>query len=807
MVARLLSSLAFAWRSLVARPTFSIIVVACLALGIAVNTTVFAVFDAVLWRPYDFVQPDRLAVLKLRDPRDGDESGLAVAALQDIRRESRSFSGVGGIVSRSVTITDGDEPERLEGAWVSWDLFPILGTRPQLGRNFRQDEDAGAPPTVVLLSDDLWQRRFARDSSVLNSVMQINGQPHTVIGIMPRGFKFPETAELWVPFGDMGRADPRTARYVSAYGRLRDGITHDEASREFAALAGRLEQEHGLAEQGWAGTLVDLRTEFIPDDVRLVVLAMMGAVTFVLLIAVANVANLTLARTSARQREIAIRSALGAGRGRIVRQLVFEAIVMALIAGLVSVPLAKLGLSLVDRGMPAGDEVPYYIQWSIDHRVALYTVGISILVGIAFGLLPALQATSGDLQGALRDGGRGSSTGARRNRTRATLVVAEVALALVLLVGASLFVRSFASMEREQVGLDTSRITTLRYYLQGTEYDSAFKRQQRIEDIVRRVEALPGVESATASNLIPLDGGGRWSRVESEGRAFREEDAPWIWWSGVTAHWSRTLGLTLTAGRDLTESEAIGANPVAVIDQQLATSAWPNQDPLGRRFRMAGDTTLPWFTVVGVVRHYRQGQLGDRGEDPASVYVPLYYSVPRTAGLLVRTTGDPAGMNAPVRAAIRAADPVLPVFEVMTLDQVRRLGFWQYGLFGWMFGVFGVVALFLAAIGVYGVISYGVAQRTQEFGVRLALGAQRSDVLRMVVRHGLALAGTGIVVGLLGALGVTRVVGSLLVNVTPTDPVSFVGVSTFLALIAVVACVIPARRATSVDPIIALRSE
>jgi predicted permease len=471
------------------------------------------------------------------------------------------------------------------------------------------------------------------------------------------------------------------------------------------------------------------------------------------------------------------------------------------------VPLARLGLSLIDRGMPAGDEVPYYIHWSIDHRVVLYTVVVSILVGITFGLLPALQATAGDLQGALRDGGRGASSGAGKNRTRATLVVAEVALALILLVGASLFVRSFASLEKELVGMDTSRITTLRFFLEGSAYDSAYARQQRIEDIVRRVEALPGVESATASNLIPLDGGGRWSRAEVEGRSYREEDAPWIWWSGVTAHWGRTLGLTITAGRDLTDGEAAGASPVAVIDQQLASSLWPNDDPLGRRFRMAGSPDSTWFTVVGVVRHFRQGQLSDRDEDPASVYVPLYYLIPRTTGLLVRTAGDPASLNSPVRAAVRAADPVLPVFEVMTLDEVRRLSFWQYGLFGWMFGVFGAVALVLAAIGVYGVISYGVAQRTQEFGVRLALGAQRRDVLRMVVRHGLALAGMGIAAGVVGALGVTRLIGSLLVNVTPTDPVSFAGVSTFLAVVALVASLLPARRATAVDPIIALRSE
>jgi predicted permease len=807
VLSRWFAALAAAWRAVAARPAFSLIVVACLALGIAVNTTVFAVFDAILWRPYDFADPDRLAVLRLRNARTGGEAGLAVASFHDLRRESRSFQAIAGVNSRSLTITEGEEPERLEGARVSGNLFAMLGIRPQLGRDFRPDEDQAAPPTVVLISDRLWRRRFDADSGVLGRALQVDGQPYTIIGVMPTRFRFPEVADLWIPMGDLGRADGREDRYIRAYARLGEGVSHDQAAREFTALVSQIEQEHGLAEKGWTGDPVPLRTEFIPDDVRVVVLAMMGAVTFVLLIATANVANLTLARASSRQREIAIRSALGAGRGRIMRQLVNEAVLLALAAGALSIPLARLGLSLVDRGMPAGDEIPYYIHWSIDQRVVLYTVGVSILVGIAFGLLPAFQATTGDLQAALREGGRGSSGGAKRNRTRAALVVAEVSLALVLLVGASLFVRSFASMERELVGIDTSRITTLRFFLQGAAYDSSAARQQRIQEIIQRVEALPGVEAAAASNLIPLDGGGRWSRVEAEGRAYREQDAPLMWWSGVTAHWAKTLGLSVVEGRDLAEAEAAGTAPVAVIDQSLATALWPNERPLGRRFRAAGDSTLPWFTVVGVVRHFRQGQLSDRDEDPASVYVPMHFMVPRTTGLMVRTTGNPATLHAPVRAAIRDADPVLPVFSVMTMDEVRRLGFWEYGLFGWMFGVFGAVALVLAAIGVYGVIAYNVAQRTQEFGVRLALGAQRRDVLRMVVRHGLILAGTGIGIGIAGALGVTRVVASLLVNVTPTDPVSFIGVSLFLAVVALLASVLPARKATGVDPIIALRAE
>jgi putative ABC transport system permease protein len=800
------SPLRFAWRSLVSRPAFSLIVIACLTLGIAVNTTVFAVFDGILWRPFDFTKPEQLVVLGTRLERGDGTAGLSVLTFRDVQRESRSFEAMAAVSQRSMTITEGEEPERLIGASISWNLFPMLGQATQLGRGLRADEDAGAPPGVVLLSDGLWKRRFAADRGIIGRSVQVNGSPLTVIGVMPPRFMFPERAELWVPLGDYGRLDTRDRRSLSVFARLRENTSITEAEGEYSSIIKRLEAEAGLAALGWRGSITTLRDEFIPDDIRLVVTTMFGAVVFVLLIACANVANLMLARMTSRQREIAVRTALGAGRWTIIRHLVLEAVIMAMIAGVLSIPLARFGLRLVDRGIPAGDPAPYYIAWSIDNRVLLYTVIVSILTGIVFGLFPALQSTAGNLYGSLKEGGRGSGSSRAKNRTRSALVVAEVALALVLLVGASLFVRSFATLRQESVGFDTAPILTMRAFLEGTGYDSLFARQQRIEDIVRRVESLPGVTAVTASSLVPLDGGGTWSRPEVQGRAWREEDAPWMWWSGVTAGWSKTLDLDLVAGRDLSVSEASSRSPVAVIDDRLGATLWPNESALGRTFRMHGDSALPWFTVVGVVRHYRHGQLGDRDEDPASVYVPLPYLVPRGVGLMARVSGDPSTFVAAIRSQIRAADPLLPVYEVMPMDQVRALGYWQYELFGWMFGVFGAVALLLAAIGVYGVISYGVSQRTQEFGVRLALGAQPKGVLTLVVRGALQLAIIGIAIGLAGALGVTQALRSILV-VSPTDPVSFVGVATFLMLVAIVAGYFPARRATSVDPIVALRAE
>jgi predicted permease len=803
---RLLAPFKFAWRSLAARPAFSLIVIACLTLGIAVNTTVFAVFDGILWRPFDFRDPERLVVLQMRLLRSDGESGLAMPTFREVQQEARSFAAMAAVAERSITITEGDEPERLQGASVTWNTFPMLGKSPVLGRGFREDEDAGSAPSVVLLSDVLWRRRYGADPGVIGRTIQINGNPFTVVGVMEPRFKFPETAELWIPMGDFGRLDRRDQRYLQVFARLADGANVTAAEAEYTGLVQRIERDAGLASQGWSGKVTSLRDAFIPDDIRLIVTMMFGAVVFVLLIACANVANLMLARMTSRQREIAVRTALGAGRMSIVRQLVLEAVILALVAGALSVPLARIGMSLVDRGIPAGDPAPYYIEWRMDTRVLLYTIVISVLAGVIFGLFPALQSTSGNLHASLKEGGRGSGSSRAKNRTRSALVVAEVALALVLLVGASLFVRSFATLEQESVGFDTTPILTMRTFLQGSAYDSALARQQRIEDVVRRIEGLPGVSAAAASNLVPLDGGGNWSRTEIAGRAYREEDAPWMWWSGVTGNWSKTLGLELASGRDLTASEAISRSPVAVIDERLASQLWPDESALGRNFRMHNDTTLPWFTVVGVMRHYRQGQLGDRDEDPGSVYVPLPYSVPRNVGFMARVAGDPSAFVTAIRSQIREADAQMPVFEVMPMDEVRAMGYWQYALFGWMFGVFGAVALVLAAIGVYGVISYNVTQRTQEFGVRLALGAQQRGVLKLVVRGALQLAIVGIAIGLAGALGVTQLLRSILV-VSPTDPISFIGVAAFLAVVAILAGYFPARRATSVDPIVALRAE
>jgi putative ABC transport system permease protein len=799
----------YAGRTLRKNPAFTTIAVVCLAMGIATNTTLFSVFNAIVLRPFPATEPERLVAVWDVNPKTGNRNAVSYPSYLDLRDKTRSFNGLAAYTGRSVAITEGTEPARVRGQLVSANLFQLLGVQPQRGRLFRRDEDAAGAPGVVLLGDAVWQRLYGGDSSVVGRVISVNNQPHTVVGIMPADFKFPQAAELWLPMAPLLHADRRDARSVVMLARLKGDVTLAQANADLKAVTTRLKEQYGESDNDFVGTARPLREDFLPNDVKLIVSTMMGAVMFVLLIAVANVANLTLTRAVGRQRELAIRAAIGAGRFRIVRQLLTEAVIVALVAGVVAIPLTWQGLRLVDMGIPAEDPIPYYMKWSLDTPTLVYTAVVSLLTGVLFGLAPAVQAARGQLTSSLKEGARGASGGARHNRLRSALVVAEVALSLVLLVGASLFVRTFVGLGHMPVGFDPSRILTMRFYLPGERYDRTLAKQQIVDDIVRRVEALPGVEAATISNTIPLDGGGAGDGVIVEGQTVEKGKEPPIFWTGVGGHWLATLGVKLESGRTFTAAELRDSARVAVIDQTMAAKLWPKEDAIGRRFRLASDTSRQAFTVIGVARNIRIEGLDDNEAPQPSAFMPYYFLPVRNHGLMVRVRegSAPASVTSAVRGAIRAADPAVPVFNVQPMQKVRELSFWQYGLFGSMFGAFGAIALFLAAIGVYGVISYGVTQRTRELGVRVALGAQRRDVVGLVVRQGMSLAGIGIGVGLLGAVGVTRVVKSLLIGVSPTDPLSFGGVAAFLAGVALLASVIPARRATEVDPIVALRAE
>jgi putative ABC transport system permease protein len=802
-----LRDIRYAVRSLVHDAGVSAIVILCLSLGIGVNATLFSLVDGILIQSLPFADPDRLLILNESFERGGiRDAGVSYPDLKDFKERTTAFTSIAAISGRTIALTEGVEPERFSGAAMTWDMFPVLGVAPILGRHFNPEDDRPGAEPVVMLSHEVWQRRYQGDPSLIGRSVSVNGRPHTVVGVMPPGFLFPEQQKIWIPLAPLAEKDERTARNLFTFGRLKPGLDMARARADMKSMSAALAREYPTTSEGWSASAAPLSDEFIPDDVRLVLLTMMGAVTIVLMIACANVANLMLARASGRQREFCVRAALGAGRARLIKQLLIECVVLGLASAPLGLAIAYVGVWLLDQAVPPG-QVPYYIHWEISPRSIIYTIALSAMTGLVFGLAPALQAGRLNLQEALRDGARGSGQSGKRARLRNGLVIIEVAMALILLVGASLFVRSFLNLQSASPGFDTKPLLTARFFMSGESYATDDQKAQRVEDVVRRIEGLPGVTSMFASNFVPLDAGGGSGHAIVDGRTYPKGEEPTILFTAVTPHLYKTMGLPILKGRDFTDSEGLGKTPVAMINETMAKKLWPDADPVGRRFRLVERDAAEWFTVIGVGPDIRMFDMDDDTPDFSVAYVPYRFSGFANIGVTIRAAGDPAGLSAAVRNEIRSSDSALPIFSVRTMEDLRREGFWQFRLFGYMFGIFGIAALFLAGVGVYGVLSFSVSQRTQEMGVRIALGATQSDVLGLVVRQGVALAGAGVVLGLLGAFGITRVIRSLLYNVTPTDPISFGGVALFLAAIAVLASYLPARRATNVDPIIALRNE
>ena len=801
----MLQDLRYAVRSLWHSKGFAAVAIACLGLGIGLNTTIFSIVDGVMLKPYPYADPDRIVVLGTERRQDGDGAGLSLEDLHDWKDATASFSAIAAVNGRSMTVADGaGEPERHLGARTSWNLFRLLGVSPVRGRDFVESDDRPNAPGVVLLSHTLWVNRYRSDPGIVGRSLLVDAKPHTVIGIMPPGFAFPENQRLWVPLEPELQNDARDARYLFTFGRLRPGVSEEPALADLNAIAARLAREHPATNEGWSATIETLREAFLPADVTLILSLMMAGVTLVLFIACSNVANLLLARAARRRREIAVRVAIGASRWRIVRQLLTESVVLALVSVPIGVALAVFGTRLIEAQVPPED-VPYYITWSVDLRSLGYAIAVALTTALIFGFAPAVQATRRELQEGLREGGRGN-TGTRA-LLRNALVVAQISLALVALVGALLFVRSFRNLDTSELGFDTQSALTLRFYMTGAQYAPNGEKSRRVEDIVARVEALPGVEAAFASNWIPISGGGGGGPIEIEGRALDPRERPWISFVGATTNVHRALGLRIRHGRDFSDADFY--RDVAVINETMAKRVWPNGNPIGQRFRVwTQDNSRDWLTVVGVAADARLfGIDPSDAEAPAAALAPYPKSEAFSTGLTVRTAGNPAAIAPAVRSAIRASDPNLPISFVRTLEDVRRLEYWQFALYGWIFGAIGLVGLLLASVGVYGMLAYSVSQRTQEIGLRLALGADRRHVLTLVVGYGLRLAGIGVAVGLaLAALG-TPLARSLLYNVSPFDPLSFVAVATFLIGVALLASYIPARRATKVDPLVALREE
>ena len=801
-----MNDLRFAFRMLVKNPGFTAVVVLTLALGIGVNTTIFSLVNGVLLRPLPFHEPARLVFLDENLLQQGiARIGVSYPDYLDWRQQNQVFEDLGLFDDRKFTVTGGDEPERVEGAEITANLFSLLGLQPVLGRGFAVDEDQPAAAPVALLSHGLWQRRFGAAPDIVGQTISINGRSHTIVGVMPPGVSFPKASQVWTPLVVNELVRQRGARWFTGVARLKSGVTITEARAEMNTIAKRIAQENP-AHANIGVVMGPLREYWIETAGEMLWLSL-GAVGFVLAVACANVANLFLARATTRRKEFALRAALGASRWRTTRQLLVESLLLALISGALGLVLAQWGLDLVWATVPS-DYRLNWIQFPVDGRVLGFTLACALATSLVFGLAPAWGAARADLHEALKEGGRGASDGRERHRLRAGLVVAEVALAVVLVSGAGLTIASFLRLQRVETGFNPDRMLVFNLSLPSSKYPGAAERTAFYHQLTDRLAALPGVKTVAGVSHLPLAGGTWNNSYMVEGQDYANPaDVPVGNVRAATPGYFRTMEIPLLAGRDFTEADRADAAPVAIIDATLARHQFPKQDPLGKRLKLGGPGSQDtWKTIVGVAGEVKHDGL-DKQIQPG-FYLPQDQVAEGNFMLVMRTTAsDPISLAPAVRGVVSSLDPDLPVYYLRTLRMVVENSYWMQRLFSQLFTVFSVLGLALAAVGIYSVIAYSVEQRTHEIGIRMALGARAPDVLRLVIRQGMTLVGLGLGLGIVGNLGVLRLLASQLYGVSPTD-LSVNGLAVFvLSGIALLACWLPARRATKIDPMVALRCE
>ena len=806
----LVQDLAFAGRLIARDKSFSAAAIIVIALGIGANTVGFTIVNAAFFRGFGFDRAEELHIISWRPDR-GRRIPSSYADFEDWRSQSQSFSAIGAYQWEALNIGDDHAPpQQTQGAHVTANLFAILREQPILGRGFVAGDEQRGAERVALIGHELWTNRYGRDPNVIGRVLRVSGTAATIIGVMPEGMKFPDDSELWVPFIPTEAQLARDARRLGVVGRLKDGATEPQAETEIDGIARRIIAAYPEQTKGVVGGQVETLIErFMGGMARPMFITVMGAVSFVLLIACANVANLLLSRSMYRSREVAIRYSLGATRWRIVRQLLAESIALSFLGGAIGLGLAVIGVdawaSAVRLAQP-----PYWLQFVIDYRVVAYVAGICILTGVIFGLAPALHVSRDNQHEALKDGGRGNIGNRRAGRFGSGLVVAELALTVILLCGAGLMVRSFVTLLALSPGFEVDNLVFMRMQLPPVKYPTAEARERFFAQLQPRLDAIAGVIGSAITTSVPPLTDEQW-RVEIDGRPpLDDERRPFVATVAVSPSYFDVLRVGITRGRAFTPADGNPGAEHVVISPVMAEQHFPNEDPIGRRIRFVAREDerepQPWRTIVGVSAPFLQGDTTEAFRSPV-VYLPHRQNTPRTSSILIRSPLPPAQVLAAVQKAVQAIDSDQPVLSILTIADAMAFEQLFHRIFSWVFGLLATIGLILSAVGVYGVMAYAVTQRTQEIGVRMAIGAGRSHVSWIFLKRCLWQLALGLAIGLPGALALGQLISFNLVEIEPNDPITMVGITVALIVVALAACLIPVRRATRVDPVNALRGD
>lgn len=793
-------------RLLIKNPGLSAVSVLALTLGIGLSTTMFSIVYGALYRGLPFERADQ--ILHLERNRLGEGSlEVPIHDLLDWREQQRAFEGLAGFYTGTVNVSGTERAERYDGAFMTANSFQLLRVRPALGRLFQPGDDAPSAPPVVLLGYRLWQTRYEADPDIVGKSIRANGEPMAVIGVMPERFQFPFNQEVWLPL----RLDPLKLKRgegqsLEVFGRLREGKSLDDAAAEMTAIAARLARQYPETNRDLRVTVKPFTDEYIGDEPKTLLYTMLGAVFFVLLIACTNVANLLLGRAILRTKEVGIRTALGASRWRLMTQFLTEAMVLSFLGAVIGLGLAYVGIHLFNQAI-VSSQPPFWINIRLDWVALGFVLALTLITSLFSGTIPALQASRSQVTDVLKDESRGASS-FRLGRISRALVVFEIALSCGLLVAAGLTIKSVVSLRRFDLGFSVEEVFTARVGLPEISYPDSLKQVQFSDALQQRLAALPALAAVTLASSLPGVGEGSWTYA-LEGEAYTEDrEYPTAGVVTMAPSYFRTLGISLAEGREFSTMDRAGTLPVAMVNRSFVRKHFRDKNPIGARIRLgASQSKEPWLTITGVVEDATTGSIEMHKEQPEAIYLPLAQNPRRFMSVIARTRGPALAASAPVREAVAAMDPDIPTYFVSTLRQSIDQETWFFRVFGVLFMIFGFAALFLAAIGLYAVMAFSVSQRTREVGIRMAIGAQAGDVLRMIMQQGFVQVVIGMIIGLGFALGVSQLLSLILFDVQPRDPLVFATIVLVLSTTALLACFVPARRATAVDPLEALRCE